>query len=244
MRVLIADDHTVVRRGLKQILLEGFPTAQIEEVPDAEELIKRVMQAEWDVIISDLSMPGRSGLEALQQIKQVQPKLPVLILSIHPEEQYAIRVLKAGASGYLSKDSAPDELVTAVQRVLLGKKYITDMLVRDNTVEHIFDQVRRFSLLPTVFEEFKLDSIFIQKRLPEWYLGHFNTISCATSGGNTYYYLSQNFSCIPSGILAVELERVTKGLVANFGIDELGNGELEGEELKSDSWQGREWRNG
>ena len=128
IRVLIADDHSVVRRGLKQILLEGFPTAYIEEVPDAEDLVKKVLTVEWDVVISDLSMPGRSGLEALQQIKQVQPKLPVLILSIHPEEQYAIRVLKSGASGYLSKDSAPDELVTAVQRVLLGKKYITDTI--------------------------------------------------------------------------------------------------------------------
>ena len=156
IRVLIADDHTVVRRGLRQILLEGFPTAQIEEVPDAEELIKRVMQAEWDVVISDLSMPGRSGLEALQQIKQVQPKLPVLILSIHPEEQYAIRVLKAGASGYLSKDSAPDELVNAVQRVLLGKKYITDTIAEklasvldqdSNKAPHEYLSDREFSVL-------------------------------------------------------------------------------------------------
>ncbi len=156
IRVLIADDHTVVRRGLRQILLEGFPTAQIEEVPDAEELIKRVMQAEWDVVISDLSMPGRSGLEALQQIKQLQPKLPVLILSIHPEEQYAIRVLKAGASGYLSKDSAPDELVNAVQRVLLGKKYITDTIAEklasvldqdSNKSPHEYLSDREFSVL-------------------------------------------------------------------------------------------------
>jgi DNA-binding NarL/FixJ family response regulator len=125
IRILIADDHSVVRKGLKQILLEGFPTAHIEEVPDAEEMIKKIMQFPWDVVISDLSMPGRSGLEALQQIKQINPKLPVLILSIHPEDQYALRVLKAGASGYLSKDMAPDELVNAVQRVMLGKKYIT-----------------------------------------------------------------------------------------------------------------------
>ncbi|MFZ1530241.1 MAG: response regulator transcription factor [Ferruginibacter sp.] len=125
MRILIADDHIIVRRGLRQILLEGFPDAEIEEVPDAEELIKKTIQADWDVVISDLSMPGRSGLEALQQIKQIKPKIPVLILSIHPEEQYALRVLKAGAAGYLSKDLAPDELVNAVNRVLLGKKYIT-----------------------------------------------------------------------------------------------------------------------
>jgi len=124
-RILVADDHTVVRRGLRQILLEGFPGAYIEEVGDAEDLIKHVVKSEWDVVISDLSMPGRSGLDALQQIKQLHPNLPVLILSIHPEEQYALRVLKAGASGYLSKDMAPDELVIAVKKVMLGKKYIT-----------------------------------------------------------------------------------------------------------------------
>ena len=125
IRILVADDHTVVRRGLRQILLEGFPGALVEEVGDAEDLIKNVVKLEWDVIISDLSMPGRSGLDALQQIKQLHPNLPVLILSIHPEEQYALRVLKAGASGYLSKDMAPDELVNAVKKVMLGKKYIT-----------------------------------------------------------------------------------------------------------------------
>ncbi len=124
-RILVADDHTVVRRGLRQILLEGFPGAYVEEVGDAEDLVKQVVKSEWDVVISDLSMPGRSGLDALQQIKQLQPTLPVLILSIHPEEQYALRVLKAGASGYLSKDMAPDELVIAVKKVMLGKKYIT-----------------------------------------------------------------------------------------------------------------------
>jgi len=125
LRILIADDHTVVRKGLKQILLEEFPTAHIEDVPDAEEMIKKVMNSNWDVVVSDMSMPGRSGLDALQQIKQIYPDLPVLILSIHPEEHYALRVLKAGASGYLSKGSASDELVKAVQTVLLGKKYIS-----------------------------------------------------------------------------------------------------------------------
>jgi two-component system, NarL family, invasion response regulator UvrY len=124
-KILIADDHTVVRKGLRQILAEEFINAIIEEVADAEELIKKVIKEEWDIVISDLSMPGKSGLEALQEIKQISPALPVLILSIHPEEQYAIRVLKAGASGYLSKDTAPDELVNAVHRVMQGKKYIT-----------------------------------------------------------------------------------------------------------------------
>lgn len=156
VRFLIADDHTIVRRGLRQILLEGFPAAFIEEVGDAEDMVKRIIQQEWDVVISDLSMPGRSGLEALQQIKQIQPKLPVLILSIHPEEQYALRVLKAGAAGYLSKDLAPDELVNAVQRVMLGKKYITASIaeklasVLDNDSDklpHEFLSDREFSVL-------------------------------------------------------------------------------------------------
>jgi len=125
LKILIADDHTVVRKGLRQILLEEFLSAEIEEAADAEELMKKVMKKEWDIVVSDISMPGRSGLEVLQQIKQHYPRLPVLILSIHPEDQYAVRVLKAGASGYLNKDSAPDELVKAVRQVLLGKKYIT-----------------------------------------------------------------------------------------------------------------------
>jgi DNA-binding NarL/FixJ family response regulator len=128
LKILIADDHTVVRRGLRQILLDEFPSAVIEEVADAEELIKKVMLDKWDVVVSDLSMPGRSGLDALQQIKLSHPELPVLILSIHPEEQYALRALKSGASGYLSKDTAPDELVKAVQKVLLGKKYISQAI--------------------------------------------------------------------------------------------------------------------
>jgi len=125
MRILIADDHAIVRRGLKDILLETFPSADIDEVGDAEGLIEKVTKEEWHVILTDLSMPGRSGMEALQYIKQNFPKIPVLILSVHPEEQYAIRALKNGAAGYLNKDMATDELVNAVQRVLSGKKYIT-----------------------------------------------------------------------------------------------------------------------
>lgn len=125
IRILIADDHIIVRKGIRQILAEEFIDAIIEEVADADDLIKKVILDKWDLVISDLSMPGKSGLESLQHIKYLFPTLPVLILSIHPEEQYAIRVLKAGAAGYLSKDTAPEELVIAVNRVLLGKKYIT-----------------------------------------------------------------------------------------------------------------------
>ncbi|MBS1566428.1 MAG: response regulator transcription factor [Bacteroidetes bacterium] len=125
IRILIADDHFVVRHGLERILRKEFPSARIEEVADGEDMVKRVMESEWDLVISDLSMPGRNGLEALHQIKEHFPKLPILILSVHPEEQYAIRVLRAGASGYLNKDMAPEELINAVHRVLLGRKYIT-----------------------------------------------------------------------------------------------------------------------
>lgn len=128
LRILIADDHTVVRKGLRHILTEEFLGAEIVEVGDADDLYTRVLKEEWNVVITDISMPGRSGLEVLQQIRQHYPKLPVLVLSVHPEDQYAVRVMRAGASGYLNKDSAPEELVKAVHRVLLGKKYITPSL--------------------------------------------------------------------------------------------------------------------
>ncbi len=135
MRIYIADDHTIVRRGLKQILQDEYPSAYIEEGSDAEILIKKIIKEEWDLIITDISMPGRSGMEALQQIKAEFPKLPVLVLSGHTEEQYAMRALKAGASGYLNKDTPPEELLLAVRRILQGKKYITpniaDQLIAD-----------------------------------------------------------------------------------------------------------------
>ena len=159
MRILIADDHSVVRAGLKQILLEAFKTAEIQEVTDAEELVKEALKGKWDVVITDLSMPGRSGLDALHQIKQQEPRLPVLILSIHPEEQYAIRVLKAGAAGYLSKDMASEELVSAVHRVLLGKKYISPSVAEklaatldldDDKLPHEYLSDREFDVLKLI----------------------------------------------------------------------------------------------
>lgn len=124
MQILIADDHAIVRRGLKLLLLEEYPSAEIAEVGDAETLVKEVVRKNWDLIISDISMPGRSGLDALTQIKQIRPELPVLIMSMHPEEQYALRVFKAGASGYLGKDTIHDDIIKAIQTVKLGKKFI------------------------------------------------------------------------------------------------------------------------
>lgn len=122
--ILLADDHSFIRLGLIQLLKDEYPAVNIKEVADGETLVSEVALHDWDLVISDLDMPGRSGLQALEQIKLLKPGLPVLILSIYPEDLYAIRALRAGASGYLNKNSAPDELITAVQRIALGKKYI------------------------------------------------------------------------------------------------------------------------
>lgn len=124
-RIIIADDHSFVRLGLIQILKDEYPSAEIKEAEDGEVLIKEVMKQHWDLVISDLDMPGRSGLEALEQIKLIQPNLPVIILSIYSEDLYAVRALKAGAAGYLNKNAAPYELIKAIERIRLGKKYIT-----------------------------------------------------------------------------------------------------------------------
>ncbi|HVW98195.1 MAG TPA: response regulator transcription factor [Mucilaginibacter sp.] len=124
-KFLIADDHEIIRSGLQQILSSAFPTAYIEMVNDAEGVIRKTVSEKWSVVISDLSMPGRSGLEVAEYIKKNFPETPVLILSIYPEDHYAIRALRAGASGYLNKNIATDELVNAVTRVLQGRKYIS-----------------------------------------------------------------------------------------------------------------------
>ena len=115
LKFLIADDHAIVRKGIKQLLLEQYPFADIGEAGDVETLISEVMRQQWDVVICDMNMPGRSGLDALTQIKQLAPQLPVLIMSMYPEDQYALRVLKAGASGYLSKDNIHEDIIKAVQ---------------------------------------------------------------------------------------------------------------------------------
>ena len=125
MKILIADDHAIVRKGLKQILLEEFPSAEIHDVSNGHELLNAIRKQNYDVVISDLSMPGINGLDALKQLKEEFPKQRVLILSMHPEDQYAIRVLRAGASGYLNKETAGDELVKAVRQITNGKRYIS-----------------------------------------------------------------------------------------------------------------------
>jgi two-component system invasion response regulator UvrY len=128
MKILITDDHAVVRQGLKQILLEEFPRAEFGEATNAQEAIERVWKENWDVVVLDITMPGRSGLEVLKEIKKSRPKLPVLVLSMHPEDQFAVRILKIGASGYMTKESAPNELVGAVRKVIAGGRYVSPSL--------------------------------------------------------------------------------------------------------------------
>ena len=125
IRILIADDHSIVRKGLKQILIEEFQDTQISEAIDGASLLQMARSGEWDIIISDLSMPGLNGLDALKQLKSEFPDTPVLILSMHSEDHYAIRVLRAGAAGYLTKESASAELINAIRKILGGKRYIS-----------------------------------------------------------------------------------------------------------------------
>jgi two-component system invasion response regulator UvrY len=128
MRILIADDHAVVRQGIKQILADEFKKAVFGEARTAQEALTKIWKEKWDVVILDITMPGRSGLEVLKELKKVRPKMPVLVLSMHPEDQFAVRVLKAGASGYMTKESAPEELVGAIKKVLVGGKHISAAL--------------------------------------------------------------------------------------------------------------------
>ena len=127
-KILIADDHAVVRAGLKQIISEVADMSVAAEAADGREALKKLREADFDLVVLDLTMPGLGGLDVLKQIKIEFPKLPVLILSIHSERQYAVRVLKAGASGYLTKESAPEELIRAIRKVTLGRKYVSDSL--------------------------------------------------------------------------------------------------------------------
>jgi len=127
-RVLIADDHEIVRHGLRDIFTTRLGKVAVSEAKDAGEAINLLIQKDWDLVLLDINMPGRNGLEVLAEAKRLRPKTPVLVLTAYPEEQFAIRSFKLGASGYLTKQSATDELVTAVQRILAGSKYVTASL--------------------------------------------------------------------------------------------------------------------
>ena len=128
IKVLIADDHTVVRQGLKQILSADNQMSVVAEAANGHEVLRALEQAKVDVLILDVTMPGRNGLEVLKEVKRMYSALPVLVLSMHPEDQFAIRMLRAGASGYISKESAPEELVEALRKVCSGGKYVSPQL--------------------------------------------------------------------------------------------------------------------
>ena len=128
MKILITDDHAVLRRGLKQILEDGFGKIQFGEAANASEAIAAVARENWDLVVLDITMPGRTGLEALKEIRTLKPTQRILVLSVHSEDQFAVRVLKAGASGFLNKDSAPEELVKAVRKVTAGGRYVSASL--------------------------------------------------------------------------------------------------------------------
>jgi DNA-binding NarL/FixJ family response regulator len=128
LKILIADDHAIVREGIKQILAEIPDNVTTDEAINGQEVIQKVWDNNYDMILLDISMPGRNGLDILKQLKSEKPALKILILSMHPEEQYAIRALKAGASGYLTKESTPLELTEAIKKVSIGKKYVSSSL--------------------------------------------------------------------------------------------------------------------
>ena len=126
--IIIVDDHPIVRQGLKQVLSEEPDMAILGEAQNSQEVLELIRKQDWDIVVLDITMPGRGGLDVLKEIKHERPKLPVLILSIHPEDQYAVRALRAGASGYLTKESAPEELVRAIRKILRGGKYVSSAL--------------------------------------------------------------------------------------------------------------------
>lgn len=142
LRILLADDHAVVRQGVKQILVEVFSQATFGEARNVKDLLELVGSKSWDVVVLDLIMPDGNGLEALKQIKRDHPHLPVLILTMFPEDQYAVRTIKAGAAGYLNKESAPEELVQAIRTILRGGEYISQSVADELVLyaRHIDDQ--------------------------------------------------------------------------------------------------------
>lgn len=128
IKILIADDHPVVRKGLKEIIEEIPDMVVGSEASNGQEALEKVRKSDFDIVVLDISMPGISGLDILKQLKSEKPELSILVLSMYPEEQYAVRVLRAGASGYLTKESAPEELIAAIRKASKGGKYISSSL--------------------------------------------------------------------------------------------------------------------
>jgi two-component system, NarL family, invasion response regulator UvrY len=128
IRVLIVDDHAILRRGLRSLLTDEFHGAAFGEASDAKEALGHLRKKRWDVVLLDITLPGKGGLDLLKELRIVWPKLPVLVLSGHPEDQFAVRVLMAGAGGYMTKESAPEELAKAIRKILAGGRYVSSTL--------------------------------------------------------------------------------------------------------------------
>ena len=128
LKILIADDHSVVRMGVKHIVLGAFPNAEVGEAANGQEVLEAVRTSAWDVLILDIGMPVRSGLEIMSELRHIAPQLRILMLTIHAEEQFALRLLKSGVAGYLTKERAPEELVQAIRKVMSGGKYVSTVL--------------------------------------------------------------------------------------------------------------------
>ncbi len=158
MRILIGDDHELIREGIKRLLSDASDVTTIGDARDAEEVLTALGHEHWDLLVLDINLPGRSGLDALKEIKQRYPKLPVLILSMYPEEVFAIRVMKAGAAGYISKARAADELATAIRTITAGGKYISPALAEHlaEAVDGKMAQAPHDLLSTREFEVFKL----------------------------------------------------------------------------------------
>jgi two-component system invasion response regulator UvrY len=135
MRILIADDHAVFRRGLRETLTEAFSRVTFGEAKTAQETLELARRQNWDVVILDISMPGKSGLDILDDLKRLRPGIPILLLTMHPEQQFARRALKAGAAGYLTKDSVTEELKEAVKKIVAGGRYVSATLAEKLAVD-------------------------------------------------------------------------------------------------------------
>jgi DNA-binding NarL/FixJ family response regulator len=142
MHILIADDHAVVRRGLREILADALPDADFSEVGNGDEVLSHLGKSQIAMLVLDISMPGRSGLDVLRDVKHTYPRLPVVILSCQPEDQYAVRCLRAGASAYINKESAPEELATAAKKILSGGRYVSASLA-DKLIANLDESIEK-----------------------------------------------------------------------------------------------------
>lgn len=174
IRILIADDHTLMREGLKQILATAGDMVVAGEGSDGFQTLERVREGAWDLLLLDMSMPGRSGIELIKQIKSEKPKLPILVLSMHKEDEYAVRSIRAGASGYLCKDSASQQLLTAIRAVANGGRFISadvatdltfSLILRDDRPPHALLSDREFLIFRKIANGQTLNDIALQLNL-------------------------------------------------------------------------------